>query len=186
MGRIATTSQTVGPYFSIGLSPLYRGVLYPEDAGERIQIRGRVLDGDGVGVPDAVLEFWQANGKGCYAGSAEAEGSSREACAGFGRVPTSENGEFQLDTVKPGLVEAPDGTSQAPHIVVSIFMRGLLTRLITRIYFAGEALNETDFVLKQVDAERRARLVAKSTGSGNRFEWNVQLQGPQETVFFEF
>ena len=185
----ATTSQTVGPYFSIGFRPLYRHNLAgPATHGERITIHGNVLDGEGKPVPDAVLEIWQADAQGNYF-SAEGEEKCgfEEKFFGFGRIPTDENGSFCFSTIKPGSVPAPNGNRQAPHIVVSIFMRGLLTRLVTRIYFSGDSHNEGDFVLKHVDEERRTSLLANPvSGKEGILEWNVILQGNKETVFFDF
>jgi protocatechuate 3,4-dioxygenase alpha subunit len=188
MGLQATTSQTVGPYFTIGLDPLNRSeIASPQIAGERITVQGQVLDGDGEPVPDALLETWQADAQGKYV---DPEGSEGEAGKtkffGFGRIPTDENGRFRFTTIKPGPVGGPEGTTQAPHIVVSIFMRGLLTRLITRIYFFGDARNEKDYVLNLIEPTRRSTLMARpATEDKNVFRWNVHLQGENETVFFD-
>jgi protocatechuate 3,4-dioxygenase, alpha subunit len=188
MGLPATTSQTVGPYFQIGLSPLYRAALAgPDAAGEHVTIQGRVLDGDGQPVPDAVLEIWQADANGRYARAANPDSKpSEEGFSGFGRIPTDDGGNFWFTTIKPGSVAAPDGAAQAPHIVVSVFARGLLVRLVTRIYFPEEALNQEDFVLQLVEAGRRETLMAKPIGDQKDIrEWNVILQGADETVFFD-
>ena len=184
----ATTSQTVGPFFHLGCAPLYRTELAgPGVSGSRVSIQGRVLDGDRQGVPDAVLEVWQADAAGQYAlqtaPDAEAGGGT---FSGFGRIPTDADGNFQFSTIKPGSVTAPDGTKQAPHILVSVFARGLLTRLVTRIYFPEEPLNESDYVLGRVEAGRCGTLMAKPmSGRKEQREWNVVLQGPDETVFFD-
>ncbi len=188
MSASATTSQTVGPYFKIGLSHLYHHELAgPGVAEDRITIRGRVLDGEGKPVPDAILEIWQADAKGSYSSPADPENHvSVDKFFGFGRIPTDENGSFSFSTIKPGSVPAPDGSPQAPHIIVSIFMRGLLLRLVTRIYFGGDARNGSDFVLKLVAEDRRATLLAiPVAGREDTLEWNVILQGKNETVFFE-
>ena len=184
----ATTSQTVGPYFKIGLSPLYRNELVgPETPGERVTIQGRVLDGEGKPVPDAVLEIWQADARGEYCRAETVETSDPRVFSGFGRIPTDENGSFHFLTIKPGSTPGPDGSRQAPHLAVSIFMRGLLTRLVTRLYFAGDARNEDDLVLKAVDKDRRVTLLAVPIeGKQAVVEWNVCLQGKNETVFFDF
>lgn len=188
MSLQATTSQTVGPYFQIGMNWLYIDDLAgPGVAGERIVIAGRVLDADGQGVPDAVLELWQADAQGRYAHpDDQPEKSTQPGFQGFGRVPTTEDGSFRFTTVKSGPVPGPDGKLQAPHIVVSVFMRGLLRRLVTRIYFPGEPANAADFALNLVEAERRVTLIAKKSEqhTGN-LEWNVVLQGRDETVFFD-
>ena len=188
MSRPATTSQTVGPYFTIGLEPLNRTqIASPQTEGERITIQGQVLDGDGEPVPDALLETWQADAQGRYI---HPEGAKSEPGKieffGFGRVPTDENGRFCFTTIKPGPVPGPEGTTQAPHIVVSIFMRGLLTRLITRIYFSGDARNEKDYVLSLIEAARRRTLMAfPVTEDKTVLSWNVHLQGENETVFLD-
>jgi protocatechuate 3,4-dioxygenase, alpha subunit len=184
----ATTSQTVGPFFQLGCAPLYRTELAgPGVSGERVIIQGRVLDGDGQAVPDAVLEVWQADASGEYAQRVGLDAKAGEgAFFGFGRIPTDANGNFHFSTIKPGCVGAPDGTRQAPHILVSVFARGLLTRLVTRIYFPEEPLNESDFVLSKVEAGRRGTLMAKPvSGSSELREWNVILQSADETVFFD-
>ena len=188
MSLQATTSQTVGPYFFIGMNWLLKDDLAgPGVAGERIVIAGRVLDADGQGVSDAVLEFWQADAQGKYAHpDDQQEKSAQPAFQGFGRVPTAEDGGFRFTTIKPGAVPGPDGKLQAPHIVVSVFMRGLLRRLVTRIYFPGEPANASDFALNLVETGRRATLIAmKSEQHAGHLEWNVFLQGPNETVFFD-
>lgn len=188
MGIPATTSQTVGPFFKIGLSPLYRDQLAgPEASGERITIQGRVFDAQGKPVPDAVLEIWQADSEGKYPVTHDVENDAAgKSFLGFGRVPTNEDGAFHFSTIKPGSTPAPDGAQQAPHIVASIFMRGLLTRLVTRIYFLDDDLNSNDLVLKLVNPERRATLMATPiSGKVGQWEWNVVLQGKNETVFFD-
>jgi protocatechuate 3,4-dioxygenase, alpha subunit len=194
----ATTSQTVGPFFKIGLQQLYRDNLAGEDvSGQRVTIQGRVLDGDGNPVPDAILEIWQANAHGKYAHPEDTQGKPLEpAFKGYGRVPTNSDGCFRFVTIKPGPVPGPDGKLQAPHLLVSIFMRGLLRRLVTRIYFpdgsgndpANEPGNAADFILNLVAPERRATLIAIPTlspGDASALEWNVILQGADETVFFD-
>ncbi len=185
----STPSQTVGPYFSIGFAWMERSDLTEGTTGcPRLNIRGRILDGDGQPVPDAVIEIWQADARGRYAlpEDAAANGGAREFW-GFGRVSVDEKGEFRFTTVKPGAVRGPDGTQQAPHLEVSVFMRGLLRRLITRMYFPEEPRNETDPVLGLVPAGRRCTLVAQSVpAEPETLDWDVHLQGDQETVFFEY
>ncbi|HXX14216.1 MAG TPA: protocatechuate 3,4-dioxygenase subunit alpha [Candidatus Eremiobacteraceae bacterium] len=188
MSLQATTWQTVGPYFRIGLHWLFNDdVAGPNATGERVEIEGRVLDADGQGVADAMLEFWQANAAGHYAHPEDAQQKPvEEGFKGFGRVPTAEDGTFHLRTVKPGRVPGPDGKLQAPHIVVSVFMRGLLRRLITRIYFPEEPGNSEDYALNLVEPSRRPTLIArKSPKREGSLEWNVILQGTDETVFFD-
>jgi protocatechuate 3,4-dioxygenase alpha subunit len=201
MSLQATTSQTVGPFFQIGLARFYIDDLTsPGISSEVIEIEGRVFDGDGQPVPDGVIEIWQADAEGKYARpgfSDEAEGIQNNdvqakelmqrgqgGVRGFGRVPTQPDGSFRFKTIKPGRVPAPDGTLQAPHIAVSVFTRGLLRRLVTRIYFPDEPGNAEDFALKLVEPGRRHTLIAKKLREG-RLEWNVLLQGGDETVFFD-
>jgi protocatechuate 3,4-dioxygenase, alpha subunit len=188
MSLLPTPSQTVGPFFSIGCDRL--GTIEPlqtGDAGEPVEIRGRVIDGDGIGVPDAMLEMWQANGAGKYAHPEDTQDKPVAASfKGFGRVSTGASGEFRFSTIKPGPVPGPDGRPQAPHIDVSVFMRGLLRRLVTRIYFPDETANDGDFVLNFVEPKRRRTLMAANVaGENTQLEWNVVLQGENETVFFD-
>src|SRR6266496_3603579 len=165
--RGITPSQTVGPFFAYSLTPTeydYAGLagndLRTDDAiGEPIVIEGRVIDGEGIAVPDAMVEIWQADGAGQYTGR-----GSNTTFKGFGRSETRANG-FSFRTVKPGAVTAMDGTSQAPHINVSVFARGILLRMFTRIYFADEAANDTDPILTLVPPDRRATLIARREGS---------------------
>ena len=188
MSLQATTSQTVGPYFRIGLQRLFVDNLAgPSVSGERIEIEGRVLDADGQGVPDALLELWQANAHGKYAHPDDTQEKTVEpGFRGYGRIPTAEDGSFRFTTIKPGRVPGPNGKLQAPHIVVSVFMRGLLRRLITRIYFPDDPANAVDFALSLVEPDRRGTLVARKSGKRDGLlAWNVVLQGPQETVFFD-
>lgn len=184
----ATTSQTVGPFFSIGCDRLIRAELAPARVvGDRVTIRGRVLDADAAGVPDALLELWQANAHGKYAHPEDAQDKPLETrFCGFGRVPTGPSGEFRFTTIKPGRVPGPDGKLQAPHIAVSVFARGLLRRLVTRIYFPNDPANGEDFALNLVPPGRRETLIAKpAPANPAALEWNVILQGAGETVFFE-
>jgi protocatechuate 3,4-dioxygenase alpha subunit len=175
MNLVATASQTVGPYFHIGMDRLCVSDLAGNAAGEKQVIRGRVADGDGKPVNDALIELWQADPQGKF---------GQAGFAGFGRVATGDDGGFRFSTLKPGSVPGPDGAPQAPHIVVAVFMRGLLRHLVTRIYFPGEPANATDAVLGLVPAERRGTLIAKKKEDGT-LEWNVILQGRDETVFFD-
>jgi protocatechuate 3,4-dioxygenase alpha subunit len=189
----ATTWQTVGPFFSIGLSRLYRANLAgPTVAGERVEISGRILDGEGKPVPDGVIEIWQANTHGKYAHPEDVQDKPLEKeFTGFGRVATGIDGCFRFSTIKPGRVPGPDGAngrprSQAPHLAISILTRGLLRRLVTRMYFPDEPINTEDFVLGLVEESRRQTLIAKKIeGRANSLQWDVVLQGANETVFFE-
>src|SRR6185295_16418076 len=172
----ATTSQTVGPFFALGLGWMTRSDLASARVpGERVTIAGRVLDGDGTPVPDALLEVWQADAQGSFAGEEGALGKSEAGFEGYGRIPSDESGAFRLTTIKPGAVRGPGGSSQAPHIAVSVFARGLMRRLVTRIYFPDDPANARDFALNRVEPSRRATLVARAAGRGT-LEWNVVLQ----------
>lgn len=163
---MTTPSQTVGPFFEIGLE--YDPLLVRPDDPHAIRIAGRVFDGNGDPVPDALIEIWQADRDGRYA---------EEGSWGFGRCPTDDRGRFGFTTVKPGAVPP-----QAPHIAVSIFARGLLKRLVTRIYFPDEPdANAADPVLARV--EQRESLVAVPDGDELRFD--IHLQGERETAFFD-
>ena len=185
-----TASQTVGPFFHLGFVYLERENLVPEGAAsDRIAMSGKVLDGDGNVVPDAVLEVWHADSAGRYFGEYSPGNSARPRLHGFGRIETNDDGEFRFTTIKPGRVRSPDGSSQAPHIVVTLFSRGLLKPLHTRIYFPDEPGNADDTVLKLVPPERRSTLIAVRSGengSQNLLRWNIVMQGDGETVFFDY
>jgi protocatechuate 3,4-dioxygenase alpha subunit len=146
-----------------------------------------MLDGDGEPVPDGLIETWQANAQGRYAHPEDDQIKSLErGFMGFGRIMTDDNGGFRFTTIKPGPVPGPGGKTQAPHIAVSVFARGLEKRLVTRIYFPDEPANSRDFVLGLVESARRKTLIAKKVaGESAALEWNVILQGPGETVFFD-
>jgi protocatechuate 3,4-dioxygenase, alpha subunit len=188
MSAPGTPSQTVGPFYSIGFAWLERVDLAEgASADSRVTVRGRVIDGDGKPVPDAVLEIWQADAHGRYAHPEDSESAGGGGkFFGFGRVPVNDQGEFRFTTIKPGSVIGPDDAKQAPHLAISIFMRGLLRRLVTRIYFPGEPLNQSDPVLAVVPAERRGTLIATSNDADEHsLVWDVHLQGENETVFFD-
>ena len=172
MRLAATPSQTVGPFFSIGMRTVDIAI---EPDGERLIIQGRVLDGDGNAVNDAVIETWQADSAGHYA-----DRSSHS----WGRAVTDRSGRFRFSTTKPGRLAGAGDVLHAPHIAVTIFARGLLRHLVTRIYFPDEPSNASDYILGSVPDERRATLIARAAGL-NSFEWNIILQGKDETVFFE-
>jgi len=186
MSLQTTSSQTVGPYLHIGLTWLVTDNLVgPGVSGEKVTIEGRIVDGDGQPVSDALVEIWQANAHGKYAHPDDPQDKPLEAgFKGFGRVPTDESGGFRFTTIKPGRVAAPDGGLQAPHINVTILMRGMLRQLVTRIYFPGDPANGEDAVLASVPKARRDTLIASARAPGT-LEWNVVLQGARETVFFD-
>ena len=176
MRLVPTASQTAGPFVHIGLTWLFRDCLaLPGADGERVTVEGRVLDGDGRPVTDAVLEIWQADPRGRYADPE---------FHGFGRVPTDGTGGFRFTTVKPGRVPGPNGALQAPHLLIAVFARGLLKQLVTRMYFPDEPGNAADAVLALVPADRRPTLVARARGAGV-LAWDIILQGRDETVFFD-
>jgi protocatechuate 3,4-dioxygenase, alpha subunit len=182
-------SQTVGPFFQIGFEDLYQTDLtVPGLTGRVITISGKILDADLLPVPDALVEIWQANSFGKYAHPDDYQDKPLEpGFTGFGRCPTNAAGAFQFRTVKPGSVPSSTATPQAPHINVSIFMRGLLNRLVTRIYFSGDERNGADEVLSLVDPARRSTLFARPDPlCPSAYRWDVVLQGPHETVFFDF
>lgn len=190
-----TPSQTVGPYFAYCLTPddyptrviFSADLTVPSLAGASIRIDGRVLDGDGAPVSDAMVEIWQADPDGRYAHPADLGRPSNSGFTGFGRAASDAEGRYSFITVKPGRVPGPNGTVQAPHIAVTVFARGMLAHLWTRIYFADEAeANAGDPVLALVtDPAARATLVAgREPGAKAAYRFDIRLQGDDETVFF--
>jgi protocatechuate 3,4-dioxygenase, alpha subunit len=180
-----TPSQTVGPYLSIGLTwPDETDVVAPGTLGA-CWIRGVLLDGAGAPVPDGLVESWQADPDGRFDHPDDPRGAvRRDGFRGFGRSRTDSDGGYALRTVKPGRVPDDDGGLQAPHLLVSVFARGLLNRVVTRIYFADEAeANAQDAVLNTLpDDAARATLLAQPVPDGYRLD--LVLQGDHETVFF--
>jgi protocatechuate 3,4-dioxygenase, alpha subunit len=180
-----TPSQTVGPYFAIGL-PFTRGpFVVPEDTPGAVRVFGTVYDGHGMPVPDALIETWQADPDGRFADLHGHGGASGlPGFRGFARCGAeNDDGSFEIVTVKPGRVAGIGDAIQAPHIDVSVFARGMLHRCVTRIYFADEPeANQVDPVLGRVPATRRETLLAQPVDGGYRFD--IHLQGPDETVFF--
>lgn len=189
MKLLVTPSQTVGPYFSIGLTWPDGAFVVPEGTPDAIWIRGLVLDGDGRPVLDALVETWQADPAGTFDFILPAkpgdDPAPRPRFRGLGRSPTDSEGGYQILTLKPGCVPAPDGSMQAPHVDVSVFARGLLKRVVTRIYFDDEAAaNAHDPVLLGItDPAARDTLIARRSSDGYVFD--IRLQGDGETVFFE-
>ncbi|MGY2067458.1 protocatechuate 3,4-dioxygenase subunit alpha [Blastococcus sp. SYSU DS0619] len=183
--RLGTTpSATVGPYLAIGLTWPDGEWAAAEGTEGGVWIRGRVLDGAGDVVPDAMIETWQADPDGGFPSPEDPRGaSSHPGFRGFARVQTL-TGEFAVFTLKPGRVPDGEGGLQAPHVDVSVFARGLLDRVVTRIYFADEAqANARDVVLRALpDDAARSTLLAVPAGDGYRFD--IHLQGERETVFF--
>jgi len=158
----------------------------PNTPGEHIRVEGRVLDGAGVSVPDAVIEIWQANSVGRYHHPADIPGPGLDnGFTGFARSETDEVGRFFFQTVKPGPVPFDGERMQAPHISVTVLARGLLNHLMTRIYFQDEATNAADPILALVPTERRATLLARRDGDEEAvYRFEIVLQGDGETVFF--
>ena len=187
MSLRGTTSQTIGPYLRIGLEWMVIEDLAPQGVkGEPVRIEGRVLDGDGKPVNDAAVEIWQANSQGRYASPEDPQEKPLEpGFRGYGRSLTDDAGAFRFRSIKPGRVPGPDAKLQAPHLSVTIFMRGLLKQLVTRMYFPDDPANAEDPVLSLVPAERRSTLIARKRVDGT-LEWNLVLQGKNETVFFDF
>jgi protocatechuate 3,4-dioxygenase alpha subunit len=186
MDLTPTPSQTVGPYLHLGLTDTQSKSRAAGDGakGNRVWLTFRVLDGEGAPVPDAMIELWQADSEGNYAHhDADADGA---AFRGFGRLATGEDGSCTFETIKPGRVPGPGETVQAPHINVSVLGRGILKRLSTRVYFAGEPANAADPVLALVPENRSTTLLARpdSTRPGN-WIFDVRLRGEGETVFFD-
>jgi protocatechuate 3,4-dioxygenase, alpha subunit len=181
-----TPSQTVGPYFAIGLPYADGNLIVPADTPGAITITGTIHDGRGDIVADHLIEFWQPDGEGRFADiHGYGEPSTLEGFRGFGRWGVEDgDGTYEIVTVKPGQVPGPGGRLQAPHIAVTLVARGMLHRVVTRIYFADESdVNASDPVLATVPAGRRQTLLAQPTDAGYRFD--IHLQGPAETVFFD-
>jgi len=185
---VATPGQTVGPFFALGLDrPEWSDLTRSNPEGERIIIEGRVLDGDGAPVPDAMLELWQANAAGRYAHAADAQTDKKldPNFLGYGRVATDPAGRFRITTIKPGPVPGRGNALQAPHINVAFFARGLLKQLYTRIYFADEPGNAADPLLSGIEeAAARNSLIARRGGDG-AYRFDIILQGEGETAFLD-
>ena len=190
MDLVPSPSQTVGPFFHLGLTA--NGALGclagPGAKGERIRLACRVLDGDGAPVTDAMIELWQADAGGKYNHPDDTQEKAADpAFRGFGRLPTNEDGACVFETVKPGRVPGWDSrTLQAPHVNASVFARGLLKHLVTRIYFAGDPANQEDPVLALAPEDRRDTLMAHPDAE-HPGVWNfeIHLRGERETVFFD-
>ena len=181
-----TPSQTVGPFFHYALPDEKLETLVTDKTkGERIRIEGRIVDGDGAPLPDALIEIWQANAEGRYDHAEDKQDKPLDpAFHGWGRSATDKDGVFRFNTIKPGPVPGPGNTLQAPHVNVTVFARGMLKQLVTRLYFEGEKLNADDPILARIgEPERRSTLIAKR--SGGKFVFDIVLQGGNETVFFD-
>lgn len=188
MDLVPIPSQTVGPFFHLGctLRSSVGSLVSADTKGERIQLICRVLDGNGAHVPDALIETWQADAEGHYNHPDDKPKNSPTAFRGYGRLATDDEGRCTFTTIMPGQVPANDGTQQASHINVSVFARGVLARLATRIYFADDPALEKDFVLSLVPEERRKTLMAKrDNAQSNEWHFDIHLCGERETVFFD-
>jgi len=184
--RGLTPFQTLGPFFDFGLViPDGEVVAQAGAAGRHVTIEGVVRDSAGSPLPDALIELWQADASGRYRTPAGPQNTSTDReFDGFGRVATDAGGQFLFKTVMPARVPGPDATLQAPHIAVGVLARGILTRLVTRIYFEDEPANREDTILSLVPAERRGTLLARRVDS-DRYRFDIVLQGAGETVFFD-
>ncbi|HEV2450502.1 MAG TPA: protocatechuate 3,4-dioxygenase subunit alpha [Streptosporangiaceae bacterium] len=210
MSLPVTPSQTVGPFLEIGLPWPDGPFVVPEGTPGAITISGVVLDGAGVPVPDALVETWQAGPDGRFDHPDDPRGRPSPvgpspvgpspgrpppggpspgwtAFRGFGRCPTDEAGRYRIVTLPPGPLPCPDGGVEAPHLDVSVFARGLLDRVVTRIYFPDQGgANATDPVLARVDPPRRATLIAAAEpGTAGGYRFDIRLRGKRETVFFD-
>jgi protocatechuate 3,4-dioxygenase alpha subunit len=189
MKLLPTASQTVGPFFSFGLErPEWADLTDGGKAlGEAVRIEGRLTDGDGAPVPDALIEIWQANAAGRYDHPEDGQETARDPhFRGFGRCATKTDGGFAFATVRPGPVPGRGNALQAPHIGVCLFARGLLRHLYTRLYFEDRAaLNDADPVLASIeDAALRRTLVARQIAPAT-WRFDIRLQGEGETAFFD-
>jgi protocatechuate 3,4-dioxygenase, alpha subunit len=178
-----TPSQTIGPFFAVALCWPDGPDVVPEGTPGAVWLGGRVTDGAGEPVPDALVETWQADGAGRFAHPDDPRGPVSSGFRGFGRCPTDADGRWAVRTVKPGPLPTAEGGLEAPHVNVSVFARGLLNRVVTRVYFPDETeANAADPLLASIpDSSVRARLVAVAEGDGLRFD--IRLQGTQETPF---
>jgi protocatechuate 3,4-dioxygenase alpha subunit len=199
-----TPSQTVGPFFAYGLTPKGRAqwdpngtyswketvgdnLVTPDATGTKIRIEGRITDGDGAPINDAMIEIWHADAQGRYAHPRDNRALPNTEFKGFGRSATDKDGVFSFDTIKPGPVPGPHGKNQAPHIVFCIFSRGMLRQIYTRAYFSDEAANTADPILALVPADRRQTLIAHKQAGGTVpvYRFDIRVQGENETVFFD-
>ena len=183
---LPTPFQTVGPFFALLLPREHHcaSLRTTQTPGQSIQVQGTVRDGDDRPVADALIEIWQANTAGRCNHPEDPRTQNRDTTFdGFGRLHSDNDGSFSIETIKPGRILGPGGQLQAPHLLVGLFARGLLTRLITRIYFEDEASNSDDPILACVAPDRRATLIATVLAPGD-YHFDVALQGARETVFF--
>jgi len=179
---VPSGSQTVGPFFSIGLQHMIDAQAERHTASGMIELRGKVIDRDDAPVVDGLLEFWCADRIESFA-TLEPRGDGLP--SGFYRAATDAEGDYRIKAIRPGPAPLGDGTYQAPHFLVLFFARGLLRHLITRVYFPMAQENDTDHVLLQVPVARRHTLIAHADSQENHvFHWDIVLQGADETAFF--
>jgi len=188
--RKQTPSQTVGPFYAIGLTRKPMNVLANEATqGQRICIEGQVFDGDGVAIPDVMVEIWQANAYGRYNHPDDKQEKPLDPrFTGWGRSGTGKNCFYRFETIKPGPVPGAGGSVQAPHINVVILARGMLVHAYTRMYFADEPANERDPVLTSIKNKKRRQTLIAMPGMENGatvYRFDIYLQGENETVFFD-
>jgi protocatechuate 3,4-dioxygenase alpha subunit len=183
-----TPFNTVGPFFKLLVRDRPEGtdcLVTEATKGERISISGRVIAGNGSPIDDGLVEIWQADAAGHFHHPEDANHAKADpGFSGFGRAATAPDGAFSFRTIRPGAVPGPDGKTQAPHILMSVMARGVMSRCWTRIYFEGEPLNQSDPILALVPAGRRDTLMARRRAAGE-YVLDIVLQGEKETVFFE-
>lgn len=199
LGRLKESpSQTAGPYVHIGLTPNYLGIegVYDADLGkamvndktkgERIAVTGRIIDGSGTPLRDAVVEIWQADAAGLYNSPSELRGDADPEFTGWGRTGVDwKTGQYRFETVKPGRVPFWDGRMQAPHITFWIVARGINIGLHTRMYFGDEEeANAEDPVLTRIELQVRVPTLIAAR-DGDTYTFDIHLQGENETVFFD-
>ena len=199
LGRLKESpSQTAGPYVHIGLTPNYLGIegVYDADLGkamvsdktkgERIVIAGRIVDGSGSVLRDAVVEIWQADAAGLYNSPSEMRGDADPNFTGWGRTGVDwQTGQYRFETIKPGRVPFPDGKMQAPHVTLWIVARGINIGLHTRMYFGDEeTANAEDPVLTRIELQVRVPTLIAAR-DGDTYTFDIHLQGENETVFFD-
>ena len=192
---IETPSQTAGPYVHIGLTPNFSGItgVYDADLGaslftgttpeDAITITGNIYDGTGTPLKDGLLEIWQADGQGRFAG----QDGAAQGFTGWGRSPTDmDTGAYRFETLKPGRVPFRDGRLQAPHITMWIVARGINLGLHTRLYFADEEVSNTeDPILSRIEHQNRVPTLLAQPNGPKAYTFDIHLQGPAETIFFD-
>jgi len=184
---VPTASQTVGPFFHLGLTHPHSiaNIAGPDAKGERVKFVCTVYDGEGKGLPDAMVEIWQADAEGSYRHPEGGQAENHD-FFGFGRLHSGPDGRCEFETIRPGRVPGWTDALQAPHLNISVFARGVLKRLATRAYFAGEPANAEDAALALVPEERRETLMARpDQAEKGLWHFDIYLCGPRETVFFD-